>query len=108
MAQDFKRHTAIVTSANTDTALFTADSNDCIVGIHCANVGSQQITVDVFVRVSPANTSVYLVKSAPIPVGSSLSIDGKFNVASGDILRVQSDTANALHVYTSIVDEIST
>ena len=66
-----------------------------------------QITMSVWVRLSGTSTDIYLIKDAPIPVGSSLSIDGKFNVASGDILRVSTDTANGLNLFVSLVDEIS-
>lgn len=108
MAQDFRRHTAAPTQANTTVSVYTADSNDCIVGIHGANVAATQITISVWVRLSGTSTDMYLIKDAPIPVGSSLSIDGKFNVASGDILRVSTDTANGLNLFVSLVDEIST
>lgn len=107
MAQDFRRHTAAPASANATTSVYTADSNDCIVGLHCANVAATQITVGVWVRLTGTTDDIYLIKDAPIPVGSSLSIDGKFNLASGDILRVTTDTANGLNLFVSLVDEIS-
>ena len=107
MAQDFRRHTSAPTSANTATTVFTADSNDCIVTINCANVVSTQILVDVYIRLSGTTTDMYLIKDGPVPVGSALSIDGKFNLASGDELRVETDTANGLNLFVSLVDEIS-
>lgn len=105
MAQDFRRYAAKVTAANTASTLFTADSNDTIVGIHCANVAGTAINVDVYI--SSGGSDHYLVKDAPVPIGSSLSVDGKFVVQTGDALKVETDTANSLDVWTSVVDAIS-
>ncbi len=84
------------------------DSFDCIVGIRLANVHTQSITVDVYIK----NTNdYYLVKSAPIPSGSSLElIDGGAKVVcvSGDRLYIKSNTASSLDAVVSVVDAIST
>ena len=51
-----------------------------------------------------------LIKSAPIPVGSSLElIDGgnKIVLQNGDQLFVKSDTDASLNCYVSFVDAIS-
>ena len=108
MAQDFKRfkERLIGTSA---TTLFTADSNDTIVGISVANVTGSAVNADVFIN--DGTNDFYLVKSAPIPAGSALQVlDGgaKFVVQSGDRIYVQSNTASSLDVYVSAVDDIST
>ena len=65
MAQDFERNIArnVGTSAST---IFTADSDDAVVGINLANVTTSQIKVRVFVTNSSAD--YHLVKDAPIPV----------------------------------------
>jgi hypothetical protein len=107
MAQDFKRfkQRLIGTSA---TTLFTSDSNDTIVGISVANVTASSVNADVFIN--DGTNDFYLVKSAPIPAGSALQVlDGgaKVVVQSGDILKVQSNTASSLDVWISTVDAIS-
>ena len=110
MAQNFRQYKErnIGTSAVDlpDGANF--DSFDCIVGIRLANVHTQSITVDVYIK----NTNdYYLVKSAPIPSGSSLElIDGGAKVVcvSGDRLYIKSDTASSLDAIVSVVDAIST
>ena len=107
MAQDFERNIQrnVGTSAVT---VFTADSDDAVVGINIANVTSSQIKIDVFIEVSSAN--YYLVKDAPIPSQSAIQIlDGgaKFVLQSGDALKVQSDTASSADVWLSRVDTIS-
>ena len=108
MAQNFKRYKErnIGTSAVT---LFTSNSNDTIVGISLANVHTSAINVSAFIN--DGSNDFYLVKNAPIPTGSSLQVlDGgaKFNVQSGDILKIQSDTASSIDAWISTVDDIST
>ena len=108
MAQNFKRYKErnIGTSAVT---LFTANSNDTIVGISLANVHSSAINVSAFIN--DGSNDFYLVKNAPIPTGSSLQVlDGgaKFNVQSSDILKIQSDTGSSVDAWVSTVDDIST
>jgi len=107
MAQDFTRYKQrnIGTSA---TTLFTANSNDTIVGISVANVTGSAVNADVFIN--DGSNDFYLVKTAPIPAGSALQVlDGgaKVVVQSGDILKVKSDTASSLDVWISTVDAIS-
>jgi hypothetical protein len=107
MAQDFERHIARSTGTSGAT-IFTSNSDDAIISIRLANISGSTITVDVFMTVSSAN--YYLVKGINIPSGSSVElIDGasRFVVVSGDALKVDCDTDNALDVWVSVVDAIS-
>ena len=108
MAQNFRRTTSnnVGTSA---VSAYTANSYDTIVGIALTNVHSSSINVDVYVN--DGSNDIYLVKSAPIPVGSQLQlIDGgaKIVVEDGDVIKVKSDTASSCDVWISAVDSIST
>jgi hypothetical protein len=107
MAQNFRRYTnnnvgdSVVTS-------FTANSYDTVVGISVANVTASAVNADVYIN--DGSNDIYLVKSAPIPSGSSLQVlDGgaKFVMQSGDALKIISDTASSLDVWVSVVDDIS-
>ena len=63
------------------------------------------------VFINDSSNDFYLLKTAPIPTGSQLQVlDGgaKFVVQSGDILKVQSDTASSVDAWVSTVDDIST
>ena len=107
MAQDFERNIArnIGTTAVT---IFTANSDDAVVGINLANTITSQVKVSVFVTNSSAD--YYLVKNAPIPASAALQVlDGgaKFVLQSGDALTVISDTASSVDVWVSRVDTIS-
>jgi len=108
MAQNFRRYTAngVGTSAST---VLTADSFDTLVGIHCTNVTTNTILVDVYINDSV--NDIYLVKQVPIAAGGALQVlDGgaKVVVQSGDVLKVVSDTAASVDVWVSAVDDIST
>jgi len=107
MAQDFEN--SIVRSVGTSgDTVRTADSDDAIVGLRLANIHTAAIVVDCYITRSSAD--YYLVKGATIPAGSSLElIDGgsKIVLVSGDALKVDCDTDNALDVWCSVVDTIS-
>jgi len=107
MAQDFTRYKARLTGTSAAT-LFTANSNDTVVGISVANVLTSAVNASVFIN--DGTNDFYLVKNAPIPAGSSLQVlDGgaKVVVQTGDILKVVSDTAASLDTWVSTVDAIS-
>ena len=107
MAQDFTRYIARDTGTSGAT-IFTANSDDAVISIRLANIAGAAITADVFVTVSAAN--YYLVKGITIPSGSSVElIDGasRFVMISGDALKVDCNTDNALDVWVSVVDSIS-
>ena len=107
MAQDFTRYKARLTGTSAAT-LFTANSNDTVVGISVANVTGSAVNASVFIN--DGTNDFYLVKDAPIPSGSALQVlDGgaKVVVQSGDILKVVSDTASSLDTWVSTVDAIS-
>ena len=107
MAQDFERNIArnVGTSAVT---LRTANSDDALIGINIANVTTTQILMDVFIN--DGSNDYYIIKDAPIPVGSTLQVlDGgaKVVMQNNDVLKVQSDTASSADVWVSVVDTIS-
>ena len=107
MAQNFRRYTNNNVGASAVTS-FTANSYDTVVGISVSNILGTTVNVDVYIN--DGSNDIYLVKSAPIVPGSALQVlDGgaKFVMQSGDALKIQSDTAASLDVWTSVVDDIS-
>ena len=108
MAQNFRRYTNNNVGTSVVTS-FTANSYDTVVGISVANITASAVNADVYIN--DGTNDIYLVKTAPIPAGSSLQVlDGgaKFVMQSGDALKIQSDTAASLDVWVSAVDDIST
>ena len=109
MANSFlsETDTAVGTSAAT---IYTCPSSTetTIIGLSVANIVTSQILIDVILdasaRTSGAEDSVYLVKDAPIPVGSSIVVvggDQKVVMEPGDALKVVSDTASSAAVFIS-------
>tara|TARA_B100001059_G_C17345026_1_gene337765 strand:- start:164 stop:490 length:327 start_codon:yes stop_codon:yes gene_type:complete len=108
MAQNFRRYVSnnVGTSAVT---VYTADSNDTVVGISVANVASATINVSVYI--TSGGNDIHLIKDTPIVQGSALQIiDGgaRFVLQNNDALKVISDTASSADVWISAVDDIST
>ena len=76
-----------------------------------ANIHTSQIEVDVQLdastRTSGAEDSVYIIKAAPVPVGSSIIIIGgeqKVVVEPGDTVKVTSNTAASADVALSLLE----
>ena len=107
MAQDFVRYSAQAT--NTASTIFTANSNDAVIGIRVTNTTGGTITIDVFVTIT-GPTNRYIAKGLSIPSSSSVELvtgGAKFVMQNTDILKVQSDTATSADIYVSVVDSIS-
>lgn len=106
--------------SETDTAVGTAaatiytcpaSTETTIIGLSVANIVTSQILIDVQLdgsgRTSGAVDSVYLIKDAPVPVGSSIVVvggDQKVVMEPGDALKVTSDTASSADVVMSHLD----
>ena len=107
MAQDFERN--ITRNVSTSAVILrTANSDDALIGINIANVTTTQILMDVFIN--DGSNDYYIIKDAPIPVGSALQVlDGgaKIVMQASDVLKVRSDTASSADVWVSVVDTIS-
>ena len=107
MAQDFERNIARNVGTS-EVVLRTANSDDALIGINIANVTTTQILMDVFIN--DGSNDYYIIKDAPIPVGSTLQVlDGgaKVVMQASDVLNVKSDTASSADVWVSVVDTIS-
>jgi hypothetical protein len=107
MAQDFVRYTAQATDSA--TTVFTANSNDAVIGIRVTNTTAAAITIDVFVTIS-GPTDRYIAKDLSVPPASSVELvtgGAKFVMQNTDVLKVESDTATSADVYVSVVDSIS-
>jgi hypothetical protein len=71
-----------------------------MIGCSLANKTASQIVMDVQVA------GVYLVKGAPVPAGSALSVlDGKIILETTDTVVVTSDTASSCDVIVSVLEQ---
>ena len=107
MANTFKikTDTAVGTSAAT---IYTCPSatQTTIIGLSVANIDASQITVDVQLENNDGD-NIYLVKAAPVPVGSALVVvggDQKVVMEASDVLKVTTNTASSGDVALSILE----
>ena len=107
MANAFKTvtDTAVGTSPAT---IYTcpAATETTIIGLNVANILSVSITVDVQLE-NDDGDNVYIVKSAIVPVGSSLVAAGgdqKIVMNAADILKVTASQAAAADVTLSVLE----
>lgn len=101
MANTFKNYTSssVGTSAVT-TYTVPASTTSVMIGCNVSNTTTSQIAVDVQVA------GVYLVKGAPIPANSALSVlDGKIILETTDTVVVTSDTATSADVIVSVLEQ---
>ena len=101
MANTFKNYTS--SSVGTSpVATYTVPSSTTAVMIGCSvsNTSASQITVDVQVA------GVYLVKGAPIPANSALSLlDGKIILETTNTVVVTSSAATSADVIVSVLEQ---
>lgn len=71
-----------------------------IIGMNLANRTTSQVEVNVQLG------SIYIVKGAPIPAGSALSVlDGKIIAEAADTIVVVSNTASSVDVLVSVLEQ---
>ena len=109
MAQDFESNGKRIT--NSATTIFTADSDDAVVGLRFANILTTTDTLDVFITdAGDSDNARYLIKGVSVPASSSLEViqgASKVIIQSGDVVKAQSGTANGFDCWISLVDTIS-
>ena len=102
MANTFKNYTGSCTNTSA-TTIYTvpASTTAVIIGCNIANTGASTVNVDVQVA------SKYIVKGAPIPVGSALSVlDGKIIAETTETVVVTSDaTGGDCDVILSVLEQ---
>ena len=113
MAQNFKKaYKSQITDG--DATLLTADSNDAIIGIRLTNITTSAITVDVWIDVAGAGSTlseVYIADDLSIAPKSSVELiqgGAKMVMQSTDELHPQASAATSCAAWVSYVDAIST
>ena len=92
----------------TATTLYTCPSatETTIIGLNIANILTTTITVNVQL-INNDGDNVHIVKSATVPVGSSLVVvggDQKIVMNASDILRITASQASAADVTLSVLE----
>ena len=114
MANTFKNVTVRATSlaADTDIAIGSAVASGAthtVIGMSIANITSGVITASV--KLTNSSTETYILKDGNIPVGSSILIAGGdqkivlwYTGGNGDLIKVQSNTANSMNIILSYLE----
>ena len=107
MANDFKSATATAVGTSPAT-IYTCPSatQTTVIGLTVANIVTSQILISVQLENNDGD-NVYLIKDAPVPVGSAIvpvGGDQKVVLEASDILKVTSDTASSADVTLSILE----
>ena len=112
MANTFKLDTNadLTTNAISDAAAVIlttgASATSIILSVLVSNKTGASANVDIQLDVNSGD-DVYLIRNAPVPAGSSLEIisGNKVIMESSDILRARSDTASALDIAVSYLEQ---
>ena len=117
MANTFKvvSHDVMPASAGTPEALYTTPSSTTtvILGLILANVHTSQVTADVKLVSdtsgggrSATNTTTYLAKDIPLPVGSSVELlaGNKVVLETTDIIQIDCSVTDKVSVTLSIME----
>jgi len=101
MANTFKNYVSSSVGTSPVTVYTVPASTTAVtIGLSVANTSASQITVDV------QAAGVYVVKGAPIPAGSGLSVlDGKIILETTDTVVVTSSAATSADVILSVLEQ---
>ena len=94
------------TSSNANVLTAGGSATLVLLSILISNTTGSSADVDVFL-VTNTGDDVFLIRNAPVPAGSSLEIisGSKIIIESSDVLRVRSDTASAIDVAVSYLEQ---
>lgn len=96
--------TVVGNNSSSPTTLQSAVSGEAvIIGLVVANVSTS--TENITVLINNGSNNFHLIKSAPVPVGSTLSVlDGKVVLGTGDSVKCYAGTsATALEATISVL-----
>ena len=101
MANTFKNYTGASIGTSPSTVYTVpASTTAVIIGLNLANRTASSVTVDVQLG------STYIVKAAPVPTGSALSVlDGKIIAETTETIVITSDTASSIDAIVSVLEQ---
>ena len=110
MANSFKTYTSqsIGTSLmRVGNHLVAAGNTETVIGLTVSNRTASAVKINV-VHENASNTQTYIVKDAPIPVGSALTPiggDQKIVINVNECIRVSSNTASSIDSIMSVLQQ---
>ena len=107
MANNFLS-TEVTLSNNSETDIITTTSNkQIVIGLLISNTGTASINVDAVLN--DGSNDRYIVKGAPLPVGSSIEcVQGKIVIPSGGSIKAKSDNSSGnADVIVSLLTDVA-
>ena len=110
MANSFKLKTldGSAIAANTASTVYVAPAGTTtiVLGLTLSNITGSTIYATVLIENADGD-NVNFLKSIPIPTGSAVEVmaGNKVNLETGDLIKVQSDSANSLDTTMSIMEQ---
>jgi hypothetical protein len=113
MANTFKRATKsslLTTDVTSDSATTiltaTGASTLIIIGMASSNKTATSATVNIYLKTASGD-STFLIKNAPVPAGSTFEYcaGNKIIVGTGDSIRASSNTATAIDLTISYLEQ---
>ena len=110
MANTFKNAAAAATGTS-EASVYTVPSSTTttVIGLTCANVTSTSpVKVSIRLFDTSASAHFFIVKNAEVFEGGALVAvggDQKLVLETGDIIKVQSDTASSIDTIVSVMEQ---
>lgn len=97
--------TNVITDAAAAVLTAGATATNILLSILVSNKTGTSADVDVYLETT--GDDVYLIRNAPVPTGSSLEIisGSKIIMEPNDVLRARADTATALDISVSYLEQ---
>ena len=109
MANTFKNAAAAATGTSEVSVYTVPSSTTTVIGLTCANVTSTSpVKVSIRVYDTSASAHFFIVKNAEVFEGGSLVAvggDQKLVLETGDIIKVESDTASSIDTIVSVMEQ---
>ena len=109
MATTFKNAAAAATGTYEVSVYTVPSATTTVIGLTCANVTSTSpVKVSIRVYDSSGTAHFFIVKNAEVFEGGSLVAvggDQKLVLETGDIIKVQSDTASSIDTIVSVMEQ---
>lgn len=106
MANSFKSYgSAAIGIVDSNVYTVPASTQAVILGVTVANIVTS--TVNISAKITKASGTYFIVKLAPVLVGSSIEVIGdgsKFVMEAADIVKIVSDTAASVDAIVSLLE----
>ena len=90
------------------TTVYTAVGNAIIIGLDVANTSAVGAAITIDVTITKGATTIYYIKGAPIPAGSTLQVIAgqKLVLANSDVLKLVASAASSADATVSLLEGV--